>query len=217
MEQRRAHRVLGMISADRVAAFKVLVEVHRITEIGQLGRHLARVTGMNAVVLDGRDYMGPVNYPSKAKIAVEIGSAAKPWMPDLARAIRFAHWRGVRIIMRIPCFHDPWAARRAPRISLKSAATGLAGTFEWLDPTNEEAQNYALELVQEQLDAGARGEGEGGSEAVAVERGAVRVRGGAESHGPYPVAAGAIRKPRVLLCVDLAGHGRVHPGSATMG
>src|SRR5262249_10346090 len=51
---------------------------------------------MNAVVLDGKDYDGPVNYPTKAKIAVEIEATPKdPPIPDLARAIRFAHWKNL--------------------------------------------------------------------------------------------------------------------------
>jgi len=110
---------------------------------------------MNAVVLDAKDYEGPVNYPTKAKIAVEIGATPKdPPVPDLARAIRFAHARGVRVILRIPCFHDPLAAAKAPRLAVPSARGG-ALKIGWLDPTNEEAQGYVLELVQEAIDAGA--------------------------------------------------------------
>jgi hypothetical protein len=110
--------------------------------------------GLNAVVLDGKDYMGPVNYPSKVPIALETRAYVLPNIPDLPRAIRFAHARGIRVIMRIACFHDPWAAKHAPRLSLKGY---WGGPFPmgWLDPTNVEAQDYILALVDEQIAAGA--------------------------------------------------------------
>ena len=110
--------------------------------------------GLNAIVLDGRDYQGPITYPTKAKLAHESGTYAKPPIPDLARAIRFAHQKGIRVIMRIPCFHDPWTDKAVPRVTLKGPA-GNPVHFEWLDPTNEEVQSYVLDLVKEQVDAGA--------------------------------------------------------------
>jgi len=113
--------------------------------------------GINAVILDAKDYQGPVTYPTKAKIAVEIGAASKPSIPNLARAIRFAHWRGIRVSLRIPCFHDPWADKKTKdgRLSLKSATTGQPVHIDWLDPTNVEAQDYAIELAKEGIEAGA--------------------------------------------------------------
>lgn len=112
--------------------------------------------GLNAVVLDGKDYEGYVNYPSKAKIAVET-KAVRMNVPDLARAIRFAHWRGIHVIIRIPCFHDPWADKHAEdaRLSIKFTPTGKPIHIDWIDPTNTEAQDYAIELAKEALDAGA--------------------------------------------------------------
>ena len=110
--------------------------------------------GLNAIVLDGKDYMGPVNYPTHAKLALETQAAKNPPIPDFSRAIRFAHARGIRVIVRIPCFHDPWAAKHAPRVSLM----GIGGRpFEmgWMDPANVEAQDYILELVAEVIDLGA--------------------------------------------------------------
>ena len=113
--------------------------------------------GLNAVVLDGKDYDGYVNYPSKAKIAVESGAIREKNIPDLARAIRFAHWRGVRVILRIPCFHDPWTDKHLPgsRLSIKYTPTGKPIHVDWIEPHNTEAQDYAIELAKEGLDAGA--------------------------------------------------------------
>jgi hypothetical protein len=113
--------------------------------------------GLNAIVLDGKDYDGYVNYPSKAKIAIESGAIRAENIPDLPRAIRYAHWHGVRVIVRIPCFHDPWTDKHLPgaRLSIKYAPTGKPIHVDWLDPTNTEAQDYAIDLAKEALDAGA--------------------------------------------------------------
>lgn len=113
--------------------------------------------GLNAVVLDGKDYDGYVNYPSKAKIAVESGAIRDKNIPDLARAIRFAHWRGIRVILRIPCFHDPWVDKHLPgsRLSIKFTPTGKPIHVDWIESHNPEAQDYAIELAKEGLDAGA--------------------------------------------------------------
>ena len=113
--------------------------------------------GINAVILDAKDYQGPVTYPTKAKIALEIDAAAKPSIPNLARAIRFAHWRGIRVSLRIPCFHDPLADKKAKdgRLSLIGATSGQPVHIDWLDPTNKEAQDYAIELAKEGVEAGA--------------------------------------------------------------
>jgi hypothetical protein len=113
--------------------------------------------GLNAVVLDSKDYEGPVNYATKAKIAVEIGAAAKAPIPNLARMIRFAHWRGIRVVLRIPCFHDPIADKKAKdaRLSIRHATADVPLHMNWIDPANKEAQDYAIELAQEGVDAGA--------------------------------------------------------------
>ncbi len=109
---------------------------------------------MNAIVLDAKDYMGPITYPTKVKLANEMEAAKNPPIPDMARAIRFAHARGIRIILRIPCFHDPLAAKKAPRLSLMGTWGGPMD-MGWLDPTNEEALGYVLDLVREGISFGA--------------------------------------------------------------
>jgi hypothetical protein len=110
--------------------------------------------GLNAVVLDGKDYMGTVNYPTQVKVALETGAAKDPPIPDFSRAIRFAHANGIHVIVRIPCFHDPWAAKHAPRLSLMGAG-GRPFEMGWTDPANPEVQDYVLDLVREVVELGA--------------------------------------------------------------
>jgi hypothetical protein len=110
--------------------------------------------GLNAIVVDGKDYAGTVEYRSQAKVALETGASAKAPITDFSRAIRFAHARGVHVIVRVPCFHDPWAAARAPRLALKNP-DGTPSDSGWLNPSNDEAQNYIIEIVTELVALGA--------------------------------------------------------------
>jgi hypothetical protein len=113
--------------------------------------------GLNAIVLDGKDYDGYVNFPSKAKIAIESGAIREKNVPDLARAIRYAHWHNVHVIVRIPCFHDPWTDKHLPgaRLSIRYTPTGKPIHIDWLDPALPEAQDYAIDLAKEAIEAGA--------------------------------------------------------------
>ncbi|MBP9114437.1 MAG: hypothetical protein KBF88_16600, partial [Polyangiaceae bacterium] len=118
----------------------------RQTWIETLDKMVAR--GMNAVVLDSKDYMGPVVYPSKVALAVETGATKHAPIRDMARTIRFAHDRGIRIILRISCFHDPFMMKAKPDLSLKYT-NGKPAPYEWIDPVNKDAQDYVIDLVKE--------------------------------------------------------------------
>jgi hypothetical protein len=109
--------------------------------------------GMNAVVLDGKDYDGLFTYRSKIPLVRETGAAKGAPIRDLARLVRFAHAKGIRMVMRISCFHDPFTQPKAPKLSLKSK-WGVPYPIGWLDPAGADAQNYILDIVKEALDAG---------------------------------------------------------------
>jgi len=110
--------------------------------------------GMNAVILDGKAYMGELTYPSKVAVAVKDGAINGAPIEDLARTIRFAHMRGVRVIMRVSCFHDPWSAVKAPELSVKGYWGGPY-PIGWLDPGNAATQQYIFDLVEEEIALGA--------------------------------------------------------------
>jgi hypothetical protein len=109
---------------------------------------------MNAVILDGKAYMGDVTYASKVDVAVRDGAIRGAPIEDLSRTIRFAHLRGVRVIMRVSCFHDPWSAVKAPELSVKGYWGGPY-PIGWLDPGNEATQKYIFDLIEEVIALGA--------------------------------------------------------------
>jgi hypothetical protein len=109
---------------------------------------------INAIVLDAKDYDGPVTYASKAPLVVETGVAKGAPLRDLSRVIRLVHAKGVRVIMRVSCFNDELMAKTKPELSVQSK-WGKPYPIGWLDPNNPGAQDYILSLVSEGVDAGA--------------------------------------------------------------
>jgi hypothetical protein len=111
--------------------------------------------GMNAIVLDTKDTDGVLTYPSKVPLAVETGATKDAPIADLARAIRFAHARGVRVVMRVSCFHDEWMQHhKGKEMSVRGKAGGIY-PIGWLDPANEAAHEYLIAIAKEAMDAGA--------------------------------------------------------------
>jgi hypothetical protein len=110
--------------------------------------------GLNAIVLDAKQYAGAITYPTRVKLALASGAGKGAPIPDFSRAVRFAHEHGIYVIARITCFHDPWVAARAPRTSIRSTSGGPAA-IGWVDPASVEVQDYLVDLVRETIDLGA--------------------------------------------------------------
>ncbi len=108
--------------------------------------YLARLAknGMNAVVIDAKSYDGWITYPSSIPLAVENRAGSHATVKSLAAVVRTAHAAGVRVLLRVSCFHDPWMAGRRPDLAIR----GMKG---WLDPNNAAAQDYLLAIVDETL------------------------------------------------------------------
>jgi hypothetical protein len=114
--------------------------------------------GMNALVLDAKDVTGYFTYPSKIPLAVAIKANKHTTIGSLERAVRFAHARGIRVIARVTCFRDENVGpqRRDLAVQKKGGGAHVAPSkiIDWLDPQNEQVQQYLLDVVDESLDAG---------------------------------------------------------------
>ncbi|HVH48212.1 MAG TPA: putative glycoside hydrolase, partial [Labilithrix sp.] len=77
-----------------------------------------------------------------------------PPMRSYARAVRFAHDRGVRVIARVSCFNDAFMAKAHPGMAIRGIS-GHPYRNGWLDPQNERAQEYVIDLAKEAIEAGA--------------------------------------------------------------
>jgi len=103
--------------------------------------------GMNAVVVDGKDYSGWLTYPSAIPLAGETHAASHAVVRSLPGLVHAAHERGIRFLMRLACFHDPWMAQRRPDLAIR-------GMADWIDPKSVAVQDYVLAIVDETLAAG---------------------------------------------------------------
>jgi hypothetical protein len=111
--------------------------------------------GMNMIVLDAKDYDGLVTYRSKVPLAVETGATKGAPIRDMARTVRFAHAKGIRVAMRISCFEDEFIAHAKPELLPRADwAPGRPYQIGWLDPANPGARAYIMDLVKEALDFG---------------------------------------------------------------
>ena len=108
--------------------------------------HVA-AAGMNAVVVDGKDYSGWLTYPSSIPLAGDTRASSHAVLKSLPALVHVAHERGIRILLRVTCFHDPWMAAHRPDLAIK-------GVGDWLDPHNLAAQDYILSVVDETLTSG---------------------------------------------------------------
>jgi hypothetical protein len=119
--------------------------------MGLLDRMAAR--GMNLIVLDAKDYDGLVTYHSQIPLVVESGAAKDAPVRDMARTVRFAHAKGIRVAMRVSCFEDEYMTKAKPELAVVSK-WGRPYRIGWMDPANEGARNYILEMVKEAMDFG---------------------------------------------------------------
>jgi hypothetical protein len=110
--------------------------------------------GLNAIVLDAKDYDGILTYPSKVPLAVETQKQKDPPIKDLHALIKSVKDEGIRVIVRISCFEDELLARAKPAQSVQSKAH-RAYPIGWLDPSNAANQRYVQDLAREAMDAGA--------------------------------------------------------------
>ena len=111
--------------------------------------------GMNAIVLDSKDVDGLLTYKSKVPLAIETGATEHAPIADLPRTIRAAHEHGIKVIMRVSCFHDEWMQHhKGKEMSVRGKWGGIY-PLGWLDPANTMAHAYLIALAKEAMDAGA--------------------------------------------------------------
>lgn len=107
-------------------------------------------TELNALMVDLKEESGAVLYRSSVPLVDEIGAGMD--MFDLAEVGRIADGNGLYLIGRLVAFQDPMAAVAKPEMSVWDTATDapfVADNQMFLDPTDLDAQAYALDLAVE--------------------------------------------------------------------
>jgi hypothetical protein len=104
-------------------------------------------SGMNAIVVDAKTYGGWLTYPSTVPLAIETKASSHAVLSSVERLVRVAHSKGIRVVLRVSCFHDEWMVYRRPDLA-------IPGMHNWLNPNDGRAQDYVLGIVDEMLPTG---------------------------------------------------------------
>ncbi len=116
---------------------------------------VAEQTVVNALVIDIKDESGRVFYDTNVEFAHQIRAVDQLYELDevLAEMDRL----GLYKIARLTTFQDPIAARRAPELAIYDTAGDQPfrlGHQFFLDPTDQQARAYALDLAEDACRAG---------------------------------------------------------------
>ena len=119
--------------------------------------NLAKTTGVNAVVIDIKDFSGQIAYNTNVPEAETYqAEVIKIW--DIDALIDRLHQEGIYVIARITVFQDPILTAQRPDLSVQSKATeGVWKDYKglgWIDPASKEAWNYNVAIAR---DAASRG------------------------------------------------------------
>ncbi|MEO0492297.1 MAG: putative glycoside hydrolase [Actinomycetota bacterium] len=115
---------------------------------------LTEQTSLNAFMLDIKDESGRVFPTTDSSWAIAAGANLDRW--NLAEIVDDLHERGIAVIGRIVSFQDPIAGQALPDLAVTTTSGAVFSrrgqTF--LDPTDPDAREYALQLATEACAAG---------------------------------------------------------------
>ncbi|MBD3156478.1 polysaccharide deacetylase family protein [Candidatus Peregrinibacteria bacterium] len=113
--------------------------------------------GGKMLVFDVKEIDGKVFYPSEVPMVSETGADSHVIIPDLENYVRYWHDQGIYLAARIVIFKDINLARSRPDLAIQHVHGGPWSNREgvmWVDPSNEETQEYILGLTEELAQAG---------------------------------------------------------------
>lgn len=118
---------------------------------------LSETAGVNAVVIDVKDWSGNVFYRTGVE-EVERYGAHKILISDIDSLIEKFHQKDILVIARIALFQDPILANARNDLALHSKSSadlwldnkGIA----WVDPSSKEVWNYNVAIAQDCLSSG---------------------------------------------------------------
>ena len=105
--------------------------------------------GMNAIQIDVKDERGEIAFSTPIPLAQKDGAQMDIYDP--VKTLRRAHDAGLYTIARIVTFQDGYAPVHDPSLGVHNRSGGLWKNnlgITWLDPTNEQAWQYPVQVAQ---------------------------------------------------------------------
>lgn len=117
---------------------------------------LSKRTGVNAVVIDIKDWSGRVPYNTDVADFEKYG-AERVIIKDMGGLVEKLHNEGLYVIGRMTVFQDPVLASQREDLAVKSRSGGLWQDFNglsWISPDKKEAWDYNVALAKDALNKG---------------------------------------------------------------
>lgn len=117
---------------------------------------LSKITKVNAVVIDIKDWSGRIPYNTDVSEAEKYG-AERVIIKDMEGLVKKFHDAGFYVIGRMTVFQDPVLASQRSDLAVKSKSGGLWEDFNglsWISPDEEDAWDYNIALAKDALKRG---------------------------------------------------------------
>lgn len=101
-----------------------------------------RGSGGNTLVFDAKDDMGAITFPSPIPAKYSPAERYAPTIEALPKMIEFLHRMGIHVVARVVVFRDPIMSRAMPQWCINREK-------HWLNPANQEVQEYVLAVIEE--------------------------------------------------------------------
>ncbi len=129
--------------------------------------NLIKTTGLNAIIIDIKDYSGNVAYKIE-NADVEKYGAKEIRIPQINKLIKRFHDEGIYVIARITIFQDPILAKARPDLAIHSRSKLTPNTqnltpetlwldhkkLAWMDPASKDVWDYNIAIAKDAANRG---------------------------------------------------------------
>lgn len=120
--------------------------------------NLIQKRGLNAVVIDVKDYSGYVAYRMDVPEVKAAGAENEVRILKPNTVVKKLHDKNIYTIARITAFQDPILAKAHPEWALKNKTTGSIWKdnhgLAWLDPAAQPVWDYVISIAKDALNRG---------------------------------------------------------------
>lgn len=118
---------------------------------------LLKKSGLNAMVIDIKDYSGYLSYDIKSEKG-EVYQTRKQKIRAINSLIKKLHDENIYAIARVAVFQDPVTASLQPELAIKNRTSGKIWkdnqNLAWIDPASQEYWKYIVDISRDASERG---------------------------------------------------------------
>ncbi len=120
--------------------------------------NMIETRGLNAVVIDIKDYSGYVSYAMDVPGVKAAGAEGEIKISRPNELIKRLHDKNIYVIGRVTVFQDPILAKAHPEWALHNASSGTVWLdnhkLAWMDPAGQQTWDYVVSIAKDALGRG---------------------------------------------------------------